>query len=86
MKSRPAQAIAWPHQEITLKSLRCQGAPYAPFALALERMSSGSLDVSDMLGKDYPFTKEGIEQAVEAESQGHEQQGKLFFRIDPCAD
>jgi threonine dehydrogenase-like Zn-dependent dehydrogenase len=81
VKSRPSSAIAWPHQEIVLRRIQVVGAPYGSFAAGLEAMSSGVLDVNQMLGPAFPWSPEGIEAALATEKQGGEIHGKLFLEI-----
>lgn len=82
VKSRPAHAVAWPHKLIALKRLQVIGAPYGSFAQGLDWMASGVLRVEHMLGDVFPFTTEGVHDALRAESLGGETHGKLFFAID----
>lgn len=83
VKSRPSNAIAWPHQDIVLRRIQIIGAPYGSFAGGLEAMSSGKLDVACMLGPSFDWSESGIKSALEAEARGGEDHGKLFFQISP---
>jgi threonine dehydrogenase-like Zn-dependent dehydrogenase len=79
VKSRPATAIPWPHQRLIFKRLRVQGLGYGDFALALQVMSDGTLAIDDFLGPVFPFTGQGVSDALALERQG-EEGGKLFFQ------
>lgn len=86
VKSRPALPVLWPHKLIALKRLHVIGAPYGSFTQGIQWMSSNQLNVEHMLGNVYPFTRDGVQQALDQEAQGGETHGKLFFAIDASAD
>lgn len=81
VKSRPSNAVPWPHQEIVLRRLRVVGAPYGSFQAGLDAMASGKISVDHMLGPSFALTQEGIEEALALEDAGQEMHGKLFFEI-----
>ena len=80
-KSRPAAGALWPHKEIVMKCLRVLGAPYGSFQKGLDWMASHRLQVDDMFGTVYPWSVDGVEQALQQEKQFSEQSGKIFFDI-----
>lgn len=82
VKSRPAASVLWPHKLIALKRLHVIGSPYGSFEQGIEWMACGKLNVNHMLGEVYPFTHQGVQNALNQEAQGGETHGKLFFAID----
>ena len=80
-KSRPAEAVPWPHQAMVLRKIRFEGAPYGAFEAGLDALAAGRLAIDDLLGATYAFTDEGVSAMLADEANGEEQSGKLFLDL-----